>query len=159
MEFNDTDGIPALSKVANIVKRLLRDPRKAKDMSPAEINTLWAPTWGWLDKFLLFWSTPVVLFLANSIIQMTLTTAFTWFLVNTYPSDDKIYVGTQLPPSSASGTEIVSRPRPVLTVCLLLPAIRARDAGLLQRVPLGIAAPYRPFPALASPHSLGHLWR
>lgn len=91
VEFNDTDGIPALSKVANIVKRLLRDPRKAKDMSPAEINTLWAPTWGWLDKFLLFWSTPVVLFLANSIIQMTLTTAFTWFLVNTYPSDDKIY--------------------------------------------------------------------
>eukprot|EP00287_Rhodomonas_sp_CCMP768_P001265 CAMPEP_0196751700 /NCGR_PEP_ID=MMETSP1091-20130531/84644_1 /TAXON_ID=302021 /ORGANISM="Rhodomonas sp., Strain CCMP768" /LENGTH=61 /DNA_ID=CAMNT_0042099529 /DNA_START=12 /DNA_END=193 /DNA_ORIENTATION=- len=47
-----------------IIKRIVHDP--SASLSTTQLNELWDPTFTWWERWVLFWSAPAVLFLANS---------------------------------------------------------------------------------------------
>jgi len=51
-----------------LMQKVMKDYSFAEKMSAEQLNELWEPTFSPYERFVCFWSSPVVLFMANSVV-------------------------------------------------------------------------------------------
>eukprot|EP00293_Proteomonas_sulcata_P014149 CAMPEP_0184298546 /NCGR_PEP_ID=MMETSP1049-20130417/9339_1 /TAXON_ID=77928 /ORGANISM="Proteomonas sulcata, Strain CCMP704" /LENGTH=530 /DNA_ID=CAMNT_0026608707 /DNA_START=47 /DNA_END=1639 /DNA_ORIENTATION=+ len=94
----DIDASPVLSRgeqetlkstTRNLLARLTTEGSAAMDtMNNDDLGELWMPTFTYWERFQLFWSSPVVIFTANGMVQCLALFLFTDWVIRTYKEDE-----------------------------------------------------------------------
>ena len=70
-------GFPNRPHEHSMLMLIIDDPTPRKDMNNRQLDALWGPTFGAWERFLLFWQSPLVLYLCNTLISWVVTIVFT----------------------------------------------------------------------------------
>lgn len=70
--------------------------KEIKDLSPSQLNELWAHTFTFRERFHLFWKSPYVLYLTNTLLSWVITLMFSYHFVYNAPMRESEVVSEPL---------------------------------------------------------------